>query len=162
MSFGDVKFIRGLCALLALVCMGLSSAAQAATPAAPGTARAGIQKTIDETNVLLKRGASAQEIADVMYEPDLMIIGEGEKSLYRDLKSFMGPLATYVADGTRCNLSIVDPIRASGNLAVAFIFEHCAAAKAGDKDEDARILYVFREGAKGWRVTMEMFGWGIF
>jgi hypothetical protein len=23
-------------------------------------------------------------------------------------------------------------------------------------------LYVFREGAKGWRVTMEMFGWGTF
>jgi ketosteroid isomerase-like protein len=97
-----------------------------------------------------------------MYERDLMIIGEGEKSLYKDLKSFMGPLASYAAEGTRCNLSVVDPIRASGNLAVAFIFEHCAAAKAGDKDEDGRILYVFRKGAKGWRVTMEMFGWGTF
>jgi hypothetical protein len=39
MSFDDVKSTRGLCALLALVCMGLFSAAQAAGTAAAGTAR---------------------------------------------------------------------------------------------------------------------------
>jgi ketosteroid isomerase-like protein len=131
---------------------------------APGIApaRAGVQKTIDRVNALLKKNASAQIIADAMYEDDLMITGEGEKGLYRDLKSFMGPLAEYVKDGNRCDLKVVDPIRASGDLAVAFIFEHCAAAKAGEKDDDARILYVFRQGAHGYRVTMEMFGWGTY
>jgi hypothetical protein len=39
MSIDDVKSTRGLCALLALVCMGLFSAAQAAGTAAAGTAR---------------------------------------------------------------------------------------------------------------------------
>ena len=39
MSFDDVKFTQGLCTLLALVCIGSFSAAQAATIAAAGTAR---------------------------------------------------------------------------------------------------------------------------
>jgi hypothetical protein len=133
-----------------------------AAEARPGDARLGIQATIDRTNALLKRGASAREIADVMYEDDVFITGEGETGAYRDLKSFMGPLAAYVADGSRCTLEVVDPIRHAGNLAVAFVFEHCAAAKPGEKDEDARILYVFRKGAKGWRATMESFTWGKF
>ncbi len=34
------------------------------------------------------------------------------------------------------------------------------AAIAAFKSKDARILWVFRNGKKGWRVTMEMFGWG--
>ena len=133
-----------------------------AAAAHPGAARLGVQATIDKTNALLKRGATAKEIADAMYEDDLFITGEGEKGSYRDLKSFMGPLAEYVADGSRCTLEIVDPIRHSGNLVVAFVFEHCAAAKPGEKDEDARILYVFRKGVKGWRATMETFTWGRF
>jgi ketosteroid isomerase-like protein len=110
----------------------------------------------------LHRNATAKEIADAMYEDDLMIVGEGEKALYRDLKSFMGPLAEYVASGSRCKLEIIDPIRSSGNLAAAFIFEHCNATSATEKDENARILYVFRKGPNGYRVNMENFGWGTF
>ena len=149
--------------LFALLVLGTTSPLGYAADA-PGVAaaRAGVQKTIDRVNALLRKNSSAQVIADAMYEDDLMITGEGEKSLYRDLKSFMGPLAEYVMDGARCDLKVVDPIRASGDLALAFIFEHCAAAKAGEKDDDARILYVFRHGAHGYRVTMEMFGWGAY
>jgi hypothetical protein len=149
--------------LRAVVVLGtVSPLASAADSPGVATARAGVQKTIDRVNALLKNNASARVIADAMYEDDLMITGEGEKSLYRDLKSFMGPLAEYVKDGTRCDLKVVDPIRASGDLAVAFIFEHCAAAKAGEEDDDARILYVFCRGPHSYRVTMEMFGWGTY
>jgi len=155
-----LKRIHVLCAVLVLGAISpLASAAEAPGLAA---ARVGVQKTLDRVNALLKKNAPVQVIADAMYEDDLMITGEGEKGLYRDLKSFMGPLTEYVKDGSRCNLKIVDPIRASGDLAVAFIFEHCAAANAGEKDDDARILYVFRNGAHGYRVTMELFGWGTY
>jgi ketosteroid isomerase-like protein len=147
----------------AVIVLGtMSPLAYAADAPGEAAARAGVQKTLDRVNALLKKNASAQVIADAMYEDDLMITGEGEKGLYRDLKSFIGPLAEYVKDGARCDLKVVDPIRASGELAVAFIFEHCVAAKAGEKDDDARILYVFRKGAHGYRVTMELFGWGAY
>jgi ketosteroid isomerase-like protein len=125
-------------------------------------ARKGIQATIDKTNALLASTATAKEIANALYEDDLMIIGEGENSLYRGLGSFLPKLEAIVEGGSHCTLDIVDPIRHSGDLAVAFIAEHCAAAKAAFKDADARVLWVFRKGTKGWRVTMEMFGWGTF
>lgn len=155
-----LKQIQGLCVVLALG--GISPLACATEAPGLSAARAEVQNTLDRVNALLKKNAPVQAIADAMYEDDLMITGEGEKGLYRDLKSFMGPLAEYVKDGSRCNLKIVDPIRASGDLAVAFVFEHCSAAKAGEKDDDARILYVFRKGTHGYRVTMESFGWGTF
>ena len=37
-----------------------------------------------------------------------------------------------------------------------------AAAKVGEKDDDARILYVFCNGAHDYRVTMELLGWGTY
>ncbi len=117
---------------------------------------------MDCANALLKKYAPVQAIADAMYENDLMITDEGEKGLYCDMKSFTGPLAEYVKDGSCCNLKMVDPIRASGDLAATFIFEHCAAAEAGEKDDDARILYVIRNGANGYRVTMESLGCGTY
>lgn len=133
-----------------------------AAPAEPSTAEveAGINATFAKVHELLARGAPATEIAEVLYEDDLTITGEGEKSLYPDLKSFVGPLQDYTRNPT-CRLTVVDKIRHSGNLAVAWVAEHCEA-HAGQKAEDYRIMYVFRNGAKGWRVTMEQFGAGKF
>jgi ketosteroid isomerase-like protein len=147
--------------LLGLMVSASSPHARAADPETPSV-RAALQAKIDTVNAMLKRKAPGKEVAEVLYEEDLMIIGEGEKSLYRDLQSFQKPLADYVAQESTCTISIIDPIRHSGNLAAAFLLEHCPAAKAGEKDDDARMMYVFRKGAKGWRVTMEMFGWGAF
>ena len=59
-------------------------------------------------------------------------------------------------------LTVLDPVRSSGNMAVAFIHEHEEPAKAGEKPDDYRILYVFRKGPKGCRVTMELFTSGTF
>jgi hypothetical protein len=142
--------------------IAISPTGKAAESAASDPARAGIERTLDKVNALLKQKASAQDIADALYEDDLMVTGEGEKSLYRDLKSFMEPLAHYLEGGERCALRLVDPIRHSGSLAVAFVFEHCAPEKAGEAGEDARIMYVFRNGTKGWRATMETWSWGTF
>lgn len=125
-------------------------------------ARAGIQSTVDRTNALFHRSASAEEIAAVLFEDDLMVTGEGEKGSYRDLKSFMGQLAAHTAAGPRCTLAIVDPIRSSGDLAVAFLSEHCTPAKAGEPDEDTRVMFAFRKGAHGWRVTMASFSLGKY
>jgi hypothetical protein len=148
--------------LLAATMLALSAHSMAASQSDTQSVRVALQAKLDTVNAMLRRKASGKEIADVLYEDDLMIIGEGEKSLYRDLKSFQKPLADYVAAESTCTISIIDPIRHSGNLAVAFLLEHCPAAKAGEKDDDARMIYVFRNGPKGWRVTMEMFGWGTF
>lgn len=150
------------CAGVILSVAGILGMAMVVQAADKDAARAGVQATVDKANALMKRNGSVKEFADLFYEDDLAIIGEGEKSLYRGLPSFMNRLAFYLQDQVHCSLTIVDPVRHSGDLAVAFIHEHCDPAKVGEPGEDYRILYVFRKGAKGWRVTMELFTPGVF
>jgi ketosteroid isomerase-like protein len=146
-----------------LTAIGLAVTATPPAAAADlGQARAGIQSTIDKANALFHRSAPAEEIATALFEDDLMVTGEGEKGSYRDLQSFMGQLAAHTAAGPRCTLAIVDPIRSSGDLAVAFLSEHCTAEKAGDEEEYTRVMFAFRKGANGWRVTMASFNFGKY
>lgn len=155
-----VRKTRLLSALLTLAFgMAALPGAQAADQGAQDALK-GINATFDKVHQILARSGSAKEIADVLYEDDLTITGEGEKSLYPDLASFMEPLQAYTRNPT-CRLTVIDKIRHSGNLAVAWVAEHCDAHE-GEAAEDYRIMYVFRNGAKGWRVTMEMFGAGKF
>ncbi|MGE3599233.1 MAG: hypothetical protein AB7N70_27175 [Dehalococcoidia bacterium] len=131
-------------------------------PAAVSAAdvEAGINATFAKVHELLARGASGAEVAEVLYEDDLTITGEGEKGLYPDLKSFIEPLHAYTRNPT-CRLKVVDKVRHSGDLAAAWVAEHCDAHEK-DAAEDYRMIYVFRNGPKGWRVTMEMFAVGNF
>jgi len=146
-----------------LAAIGLAVTATTLTVAADlSQARAGIQSTIDKANALFHRSASADEVAAALFEDDLMVTGEGEKGSYRNLKSFMGQLAAHTAAGPRCTLAIIDPIRSSGELAVAFLSEHCTAEKAGDQEEYTRVMFAFRKGQNGWRVTMASFNFGKY
>src|ERR1700689_665125 len=124
--------------------------------------KAGINRTLNSVNRLFLNGGTAKQVADALYDKDLMVVGEGEKQLYKGLDFFMKRLEYYVKDANRCTLTALDPIRHSGDIAASFVLEHCASAQTGGSDEDARILYVFRKGDKGWRATMELFGWGVF
>jgi hypothetical protein len=110
--------------------------------------RDGIQSTIDKTNALQKRSAPGREIAAALFEDDLMITGEGEDKGYKGLSSFIDTFVGLSAGASNCDLKLIDPIRSSGNLAAAFLSQHCTASKAGEKDEDSRVLFVFRKGAE--------------
>jgi SnoaL-like domain len=139
---------------------GLGSPLQAAGTTHTDDARAGIQLTMDTVDAMVTKGAPVKDIAAAFYDNDLMVVGEGEEHLYINLASFISRLEFFLKNGGKCSIKLVDPIRHSGNLAVAFAAEHCVAADAAATASDARVLYVFRKGSKGWRVTMEMFGSG--
>src|SRR5262249_46208194 len=119
-----------------------------------------IEAVIRKGEAIGARGGSAQEIAEAFYEDDLTFVDEGEKALYPDLKSFMQPLQDYTRNPT-CRMKVVDHVRHSGALAVAWVAEHCDASGKAPA-ADYRVIYVFRNGKKGWRVTMEMFTTGKF
>jgi ketosteroid isomerase-like protein len=121
----------------------------------------GVKALIEQTNALMKRHGSLKEFTELFFEDDLMIAGEGDKVFYKSLKAFEKPLAGYVADQTRCKLTVVDPVRASGTVAAAFVQMHCDPAKSDEQPVESRILYVFRKGAKGWRAMMEMYTAGV-
>ena len=138
---------------------GLAGSLRAAD-APKSEVRTEIQAMLTSVDRLVKSRAPVEEIAEAFYAPDLLITGEGEKGLYRSRTEFMKPLESFVANGGNCKLEIVDPVRHSGNLAAAFVSEHCKGADANSPNSDARILYVFLKGVHGWRVTMEMYGGG--
>jgi hypothetical protein len=155
----DAIKIAGFSLALA-VATSSSASSQAAGKTEADDARTGIELTLNKVAEMVAKGAPVNEVAHALYEDDVMITGEGEKALYPNLSSFKARLEYFLQDAAGCSLNIVDPIRHSGNLAVAFVREHCKAADAGGTASDARVLYVFRKGSKGWRVTMEMFGSG--
>ena len=152
---------RARCVLM-IFSTALAFTAGCAVAAAHDDARAGIQATIDKTNALQKHNAPAKDIAAALFEDDLMITGEGESKGYTGLASFIDTFTRLSASAANCDLSLIEPIRSSGNLAAAFLSQHCTATKAGEKDEDSRVLFVFRNGAKGWRVTMGHWSGGKF
>lgn len=154
---------QGMCAVrLTAIGAALTLMAGSAAAADHADAATGIRATLARTNALQHRNAPAREIADALFEDDLMITGEGESRSYRDLASFMDTFAEHSAAAVQCDLALIEPIRSSGDLAAAFVSQHCPAAKAGDKDEDSRVLFVFRAGPKGWRVTMGNWSRGAF
>jgi ketosteroid isomerase-like protein len=153
-----VAAIAGLAVAL-MGALGVASTARAASE--HDAAAAGVRAMIAQTNALMKRNGSLKDFMNLFYEKDIMITGEGETVFYKDLRSFEKPLAGYLANQTHCRLTIKSPIRSSGNIATAFLQEHCDPATSADKPEDYRILYVFRRNSKGWHVMMEMFTQGV-
>lgn len=146
-----------LLAFLVVMCVGSRPAAAAHHEAAA----VGVKALIGRTNAVMKNHGSLREFEETFFEEDLMLTGEGDKTFYRSLQEFEKPLAGYVADQTRCKLSVIDPVRSSGVIAAAFVQLHCDPAKAGDAPVESRILYVFRNGKKGWRAMMEMYSAGV-
>jgi ketosteroid isomerase-like protein len=140
--------------------LGIGVLLPAVAAEVPTDPKAGVEATLNKVNELFAKGGSAEEFADALYESDLTVTGEGEKALYPNLKSFMQPLAGYLTNPT-CKLSLVNKVHSSGNLAVAWVQEHCDD-HGTERAEDYRIIYVFHRGAKGWRATMEMFVAGKF
>jgi ketosteroid isomerase-like protein len=157
-----MKFPMGRLASV-LIATILGAGAATAVPADAPKGRdvtAELEAVIRKGEAIGARGGSAEEIADAFYEDDLTFTGEGEKGMYPNLKSFMKPLYDYTRNPT-CRMKIVDRVRHSGNIAVAWVAEHCEAS-GKDPAADYRVIYVFRNGKKGWRVTMEMFTTGKF
>ena len=154
----NIRTCRGFVILSIALLLVTGSAAAAA----PNDARAGILATIEKTNALQKRNAPAREIAAALFEDDLMITGEGESRGYKSLASFIDTFTRLSAGDANCDLRLIDPIRSSGDLAAAFLSQHCPATKVDAMDEDSRVLFVFRKSAKGWRVTMGHWSGGKF
>lgn len=102
----------------------------------------------------IDRHASTAEVAHIFYNDDLVVTIQGDKT-YHGLQSFMRPLAGYLQGIERCHFKLMKPVQHSGEVAAAFVQERCDPAKPGDAAEDLRILYVFKHGPKGWRVSQE-------
>jgi ketosteroid isomerase-like protein len=116
-------------------------------------ARAGIQKAMDDLLAALRRGTTADEAYDLWYADDLVLTVAGDKT-YRGLAQFRNTLSEWVKY-LPVRWEIEDPIKADGNLAVAFVIETFPPREPEAPNTQFRALYVFEKGPKGWRACRQ-------
>lgn len=113
----------------------------------------------------LRRGASAAEFSDLLYAPELVVVGEGWQRAIRGLQAFLPELSALL-DGWGPNadltFSIVDPVIAGGSTATTLVDVYVAPKKSSAAAEYYRVMYGWVRTVTGWRVAAEMYTTGSF
>jgi len=146
----------GLCLTCTLGC--------AQSPAAPDgrDIEAELKAVLRETEVALARGASAEEILDMLYHDDVFVVGEGVERATRgriDFASELEGLLEFWGGAPKCSYEMEGPILHSGSVAVTFVNFVCAG-EGQREDSVYRALYGWAETDLGWRIQLEMYGEG--
>lgn len=110
------------------------------------------------------RGATAKEIVDLLYDQDLMLIGEGFPAASSGLKECL-PLfeAAFQEWGPRPKLEmrISEPIQEADELAVTVVGVTCYPDVAGAEPVRYRMMAAWKPTSRGWRVVVETFTYGV-
>jgi ketosteroid isomerase-like protein len=156
--------IRPVTAISLILLFGgfLSQSSSAATPSADVT-RSQIELALQAIEEALSRGDSATAISKMMYAENDRLTGEGQSGSTRQIagtiKDFQEWLQSLGAGGAKgCKFTIVDPVVASSLTFSSFVQLHCSAnPPVLPKDQEYRVLYVWRKEPVGWRVVLEMY-----
>ena len=140
----------------------VSQAALGAPPAIDGT-KAEIAATLHTLEAALARGDNATQISKMLYAEDDLLTGEGERggtrgmaATIKDVQGWMDSLGPGGAKG--CKYTIVEPVVSSATTFSSFLLLHCNAnPPVLSKDQDLRMLYVWRKQPEGWRVVLEVY-----
>jgi ketosteroid isomerase-like protein len=109
------------------------------------------------------RGATADEVASLLYEEDAVVLAEGAPAATRGLKAFMPYLADVLqgwGGRPRIKYTLVEPVLAGEAVASCFVDVSCRPSRPDAAEERYRLIYSWRRGARGWRVVLEMFSVG--
>lgn len=113
----------------------------------------------------LRAGARATEFAEMLYSPDLIVVGEGWPRAIRGVAAFLSDLQALL-DGWGPNadltFSIVDPVIADGAVASTLVDVHVAPKSPAAEAERYRVVYAWKRTPRGWRVATEMYTVGRF
>ncbi len=113
----------------------------------------------------LRAGATAAQFAEILYAPDLVVVGEGWPRAIRGVEHFLTDLQALL-DGWGPNadltFSIVDPVVADGAVASTLVDVSVAPKSPAAAAEQYRVVYAWRRMPGGWRVATEMYTVGTF
>jgi ketosteroid isomerase-like protein len=157
----------GVAATFLGLCFGLQSQPSSAAAPVEDATRTQIENTLRSVEQALVRGDSATAISRMMYAENDMLTGEGQEGSTRGMtgtvKDFQEWLDSLGSAVKTCKFSIVDPVVASSTTFSSFVQLHCNAnPPALTKDQDYRVIYVWRKQPEGWRVVLEMYLSGRF
>jgi ketosteroid isomerase-like protein len=138
----------------------------AASPAGAGTLNE-IKAAMNTVEAAVMGGESPAKVAELLYAPDVVMVGEGEANATRGMKAAVEALESHWAslgpDGQKhCKLRLTDEQAvASATTYAAFLVLHCEPNPPAVKEAmDFRTLYVWKKLPQGWRVALEMWGAG--
>jgi ketosteroid isomerase-like protein len=158
----SIKSVVAAASLAALFAGSIAPSSSATTATADGT-RIDIERALQAVEMALARGEGSTALSKMLYSQDDLIIGEGEgggsRGMAATIKEFQEWIDSLGPGGTKgCKYTIVDPVVASATTFSSFLQLHCKAnPPVLSKDQDWRLMYVWRKQPEGWRVVLEMY-----
>lgn len=126
-----------------------------------------IKAAMNAVEAAVLGGESPAKVAELLYAPDVVMVGEGEANATRGMKAAVAALESHWAslgpDGQKhCKLRLTDEQAvASATTYAAFLVLHCEPNPPAMKEAmDFRTMYVWKKLPQGWRVALEMWGAG--
>ena len=113
----------------------------------------------------LRAGASATRFSELLYSPNLVVVGEGWPRAIRSIEAFLPDLTALLdAWGPNADLTftIVDPVFDVADVATTLVDVYVAPKKPDAPAEYYRVVYAWKRLAQGWRVAAEMYTVGSF
>jgi hypothetical protein len=127
--------------------------------------KAEIALVFDMVARALRRGADATELGELLYVPEVVVVGEGWPRAIRNFAAFKPDLAALLeAWGPNPDLRfrIVDPVIDGVESATTFVDVFVAPKSFADPGEHYRVMYAWVRTERGWRVALEMYQVGSF
>ncbi|MEM8532377.1 MAG: hypothetical protein AAGF95_16145 [Chloroflexota bacterium] len=119
-----------------------------------------LQSFVAKGNAAIAQG-DADSWSQVMYAPDVIIIGEGMDTAVRGRDANLLLIRNLLASGAMDDSDLVVEF-ADGNDDFAYTFINFRRKKAVTPDEGARALYVLQHTEEGRRVVANMYPSGKF
>jgi ketosteroid isomerase-like protein len=117
-----------------------------------------VQAVLRAIEAALERGADANEITDLLYDEDVVVVGEGWPSAKRGRLAMIPELAALMKEWgspPRLIFSLVEPVMHSSVIAITLV-----EVKVVASGERYRIVYGWKQTTRGWRAKLEMFQGG--
>jgi ketosteroid isomerase-like protein len=113
----------------------------------------------------LLEGADAVKFAELLYDEDVIVVGEGWPAATRGILEAIPKVdetLKYWGDRPRLSFTIVGPIVTEGSVATTFVDVKVASSEPAGARYQYRALYGWKRGIRGWRVALEMYDEGAF
>ena len=148
------------------VCLVAGAVIAAADPT-ESDPREEVVAALEATNAAVRGGISPTGLAEMLFAPDVISLGEGEIVATRGIKANAAAVAEHWAgsgpDGQKkCTQALTDdPGVFSGDTYASFFTHHCDAnPPAVTEAVDIRGIYVWKKLPQGWRVALVHWGVG--
>ena len=154
--------------LTASMLPGASAEAKETLTRAERKAQAAVWQTLQNVEVALQSGASAEKLVEMLYAENIVITEEppvvnlrGTKQAIEGVQAFLDYLGP--GGGKGCKYRLVEPYVASATTFSSYLALNCSANPPTMKENlDLRLLYVWKKLPQGWRVVLETVQTGMF